>query len=139
MLRVCSLEKGNDGYRIEKKMKARPRYDVFCVYLHATWSLRVCWNRHYSIGLVLAWVSLIWGHTSFYCTFLYSVSHTLFFCPPPPTNRFVPALLKHVYWHNVFNSFCSLWVLVSQFLYSCNISNIFIIVVFVIQVSDPYC
>lgn len=65
--------------RLEKKMKARPRYDSFCAYLHATWSLRVCWNRNYSIGLVLAWVSFVGKHTSFYCPFLYCVSHTFFF------------------------------------------------------------
>ena len=80
----------------------------------------------------------IYRHTSFYYALFYCTSQIL--CFLQIEGLWWPCI-KQVYWCPFSNSICSLCVSVSHFGNSCNISNFFIIIIFIwwSMISDLWC
>ena len=78
-------------------------------------------------------------NTSLYCTWLYfNFTRTAFLSVLFTHWGFVQPCIKQLCWHYFSNVICSLCVSVSHFGNSCNISNLFIMVIFIRVICDQW-
>ena len=84
----------------------------------------------YYILYIYIYVYIIYKHASFYCAF------QILFIFPKKIEGLWQRCIEQVFWHHFSNIICLLHFSVSYFGNSYNISNLFIIVIFVVMICD---